>query len=63
MLMPFRFVSNLRPQSVPSFERVGHRPQAWLLSSHRLDSATEALARMEAWQPPLLKQWMSPDAA
>lgn len=40
------------------FLRAEHRPLALVAAS-----ATEALARMEAWQPPLLKQWMSPDAA
>lgn len=43
----FRFVTNLRPGSVSAFEKSGHTPTAWLLSSHRLTTATEALAHAE----------------
>lgn len=40
------------------FLRPAHRPLAMLAAS-----AEAALAQMDAWQPPDLKQWMSPDAA
>jgi uncharacterized protein (TIGR00730 family) len=40
------------------FLRTEHRPLALVAAG-----APEALAEMEAWQPPPLKQWMSPDAA
>lgn len=40
----FRFFTNLRPATVASFERSGYTPDAWLLSSHRLDNETESLA-------------------
>ncbi|MCI0393983.1 MAG: hypothetical protein L0332_03330 [Chloroflexi bacterium] len=34
------FVANLRPQSIESFSARDTRPQAWLLSSHRLSRST-----------------------
>jgi hypothetical protein len=42
--MSLRFVTNLRPGTYESFAAVGHRPAAWLLSSHRLDGTTARLA-------------------
>lgn len=42
--MKFRFVTNLRPQTVASFENSGHQPMAWLLSIHRLTRQTESYA-------------------
>ncbi|MEZ5100979.1 MAG: hypothetical protein R3C15_14520 [Thermoleophilia bacterium] len=36
----FRFVTNLRPRTVESFERSAYRPQAWLLSTHRATRET-----------------------
>lgn len=40
------------------FLRTEHRPLALVAAN-----PADALARMEAWQAPPLKQWMSPDAA
>lgn len=39
-----RFVANLRPQTVEIFDAAGYRPEGWLLSSHRLNRRTAALA-------------------
>lgn len=43
---------------VEGFLRPEHRPLALVA-----DSALSALAQMESWQAPPLRQWMSPDAA
>lgn len=43
--MRFFFVSNLRLPSVEAFSDVGFVPSAWLLSTHRLTSGSEAAAR------------------
>lgn len=34
------FVANLRPQSIASYETVGSKPGAWLLSTHRITNQT-----------------------
>ena len=43
--MGFQFITNLRDQTVSSFERRGYAPPAWLLSSHRISKARLELAR------------------
>ncbi len=43
--MGFQFITNLRDQTVSSFERRGYTPPAWLLSSHRISKARLELAR------------------
>lgn len=39
-----RFVTNLRPQSIASFEGASFQPDAWLLSTHRLEPQTQRYA-------------------
>ncbi len=36
--MSFRFITNLRDQTMESFADTGYRPGAWLLSTHRINS-------------------------
>jgi len=41
----FSFFTNLRPGTVETFEEVNYSSNAWLLSSHRLNTQTLRLAK------------------
>ena len=43
----FRFITNLRPRTVSSFENSEHCPQGWLLATHRVEAETQELAHTQ----------------